>query len=196
MKTTCATVTNKGQTWLASLAILLFSLMLTACTAIAPAYQATVDNVKILQTMPDNAWAEPGHFSVVDESMNQLRIRGNPYNSPFNNSYAEYIKEALRAELQSAGRLGNKTNAVISGLVLKNDLDGSFGIGKASVIVRFTVTKSGKPIYEKVAIGETKWDSSFIGALAIPDAQRNHAEAVKQMLGKLFADPNFQKAIQ
>ncbi|MBI3729691.1 MAG: hypothetical protein HY254_15340 [Burkholderiales bacterium] len=189
-------MTHKGQTRLASLAILLFSLILTACTAVAPGYQATVDNVKILQTIPDNAWAEPGHFSVADESLNQLRIRASAYNSPFNNSFAEYIKEALRTELQTAGRLGNQTHAVISGHVLKNSLDGSVGIGTASVVVRFTVTKGGKPIYEKVAIGETKWDSSFIGALAIPDAQRNHAEAVKQMLGKLFADPDFQRAIQ
>lgn len=178
------------------LAALICTAMLAACTTVAPSYQATVDNVKVLQKMSGNGVAEVGKFTVADDSLNHLRIRASVYASPANGSFSEYIKEAVKNELASAGKLGNNTNAVISGQLLKNYLDGSYGVGKATVSVRFTVTRGTTISYEKIITGETTWDSPFVGAIAIPEAQRNHTEAVKQLLGNLFADADFQKSIQ
>lgn len=196
MKISSSTILVVSLRKIGLLAALICTAMLTACTTVAPGYQATVDNVKALQKVPGNGAADVGKFTVADESLNRLTIRASVYKSPSNGSFAEYIKEALRSELGSAGKLGSRTNAVISGQLLKNSIDGSYGVGTANVSVRFTVTHGTTISYEKIISGETKWDSPFIGAIAIPEAQRNHTEAVKQLLAKLFSDPDFQKSIQ
>ncbi len=94
------------------------AMSLTGCAAVAPKYQATVDNAKTLQATQGGV-ASVGQFTAKNASLNQLSLRGGAYTSPYNNSYADYLKEALRVELESAGKLGNNTNVIITGELLK-----------------------------------------------------------------------------
>jgi hypothetical protein len=40
-----------------------------------------------------------GQFSENDESLNKITLRGGVMSSPFNKSYAQYLKKALEEEL-------------------------------------------------------------------------------------------------
>ncbi|MFL6623645.1 MAG: hypothetical protein ACJ8KA_03695 [Sulfurifustis sp.] len=41
-----------------------------------------------------------------------------------------------------------------------------------------------------------EWESSFVGAIAIPAAQRGYDTTVKKLVTALFADKEFQNAIR
>ncbi|MFZ6689098.1 hypothetical protein ACO0K0_15255 [Undibacterium sp. SXout11W] len=177
------------------LGTIVIAMSLTGCAAVAPKYQATVDNAKTLQATQGGV-ASVGPFTAKNANLNQLSLRGGAYTSPYNNSYAEYLKEALRVELESAGKLGNNTNVVITGELLKNSLDAAIGTGTANVSARFVVTRDKNKSYDKVLSADTQWESSFVGAIAIPAARQHYADAVKQLLGKLFEDKDFQQSIK
>lgn len=176
-------------------ALLAASMLMAGCTAVSPKYQATVDNVRALQAVSAGT-VSVGQFTAKDVGLNYLTIRGSAYTSPYNDSYAEYLKEALRSELESAGKLGSKADVVITGQLLKNTLSASIGTGTATIAVQFMVIRNSSIIFDKVLSVDTQWESSFIGAIAIPVAQQNYVDTVKQVLGKLFSDKDFQRSIQ
>ena len=52
----------------------------------------------------------------------------------------------------------------------------------------------GVVVYDKTHNVVHEWESSFIGALAIPAAMQGYAAAVQKLTGQLFADPAFVQA--
>jgi TonB family protein len=171
-------------------------LALTGCAAVAPNYQPTNDNVHTLQALPGGKVAL-GQFTAKDKSLDSLTIRAGSYNSPYNGSYAEYLKAALRAELEGSGKLDAASPVVITGQLLENSLDGaSFTTGTAKVSARIVVTQSGAKTFDKVVVGASQWESSFVGAIAIPAARRNYVDTVRKLLANIFADRDFQTALR
>ncbi|WP_394781649.1 hypothetical protein [Undibacterium sp.] len=168
--------------------------LLTGCAAVSPRYAPTIDNVKVLQALPGGS-AKVGEFTAKEPALNHLSIRAGAYTSPYNDSYAEYFKEALLSELESSGKLNRASKAVITGQLLKNSVDASIGTGTAMISVRVKVDQDSAVVFDKVISAETHWESSFMGAIAIPAARSNYVNTVTQTLGKLFADPDFQRAI-
>ena len=49
-------------------------------------------------------------------------------------------------------------------------------------------------VYDKSFEAQHEWESSFIGALAIPAAMDNYAGAVQKLVGMLFADADFSSS--
>lgn len=176
--------------WLAALA---GSLTLTGCASTAPHYQATNDNVRALQAKSGGKIAL-GEFTAKEASLNQLSIRGGNYASPYAGSFAEYLKAALKSELESAGKLDSAAPVVITGELLSNSLDAAVGTGTAHISARIVVMHGKDRLFDKVVSGDRTWESSFIGAVAIPAARQNYAETVKALLANLFSDRDFLKA--
>jgi TonB family protein len=171
-------------------------LALTGCAAVAPNYQPTNDNAHTLQAIPGGK-AAVGQFTAKDKSLESLVIRAGTYSSPYNGSYAEYLKAALRAELEGAGKLDVASPVVISGQLLENSVDGAlFDVGSAKVSARFVVMQGGAKTFDKVVVGASQWESSVIGAIAIPAARRNYVDTVRKLLSNLFADRDFQAALR
>lgn len=174
--------------------VVIVGLALTGCAAVAPSYQPANDNVRALQAMPGGK-VSLGQFTAKSDDLNHITIRGGAYTSPQNDSFAEYLKAALRKELESSGRLDSKASVVITGELLKNSLDAAIGTGTAVISARIVVTRGTEKIFDKIFVGESQWESSFMGAVAIPAARRNYADTMKKLLGKLFSDVDFQKSI-
>jgi hypothetical protein len=177
------------------LAMIAAGMALTGCAAVAPNYQATIKNTRTLQANPGGG-ATVGQFNAKDDSLNHISIRGGTFSSPYGDSYSEYIKEALRIELESGGKLSDKTGAVITGELLKNTLDSGISTGTANISARVQVTRDNSRIFNKTFSVDTTWESSFVGAIAIPAAQRNYTNAIKQLIGKVVSDRDFQQAIK
>jgi hypothetical protein len=121
-----------------------------------------------------------------ESSLNSIGARASTFTSPVNGSYAAYIGKALTDELASAGKLDANASKMLSGVIEKNYLSAAgLNTNESEIAVRFKLT-DGHAV---------KWESSFMGAIAIPRAIQNYVVTVQMLLAKLYADPDFSKAL-
>ena len=62
-------------------------------------------------------------------------------------------------------------------------------------MAKFIVTKENHEIYNKDHSIQHQWDSSFVGAIAIPNAQNNYPIAVQKLIAVFLTDPEFIKVV-
>ncbi|WP_426163987.1 hypothetical protein [Pseudoduganella sp. R-34] len=171
---------------------------LSGCAMTAPNYTPSMDNVATLNNMGD-VKAKVGEFSAPagTDTPVTLSIRGSSMSSPVGGNYGAYVAEALRQELSLANKLVVGSDTLVTGKLEKNALDASgFSTGTASISARFVVSKGGVSVYESVKTVDNSWESSFIGATAIPAAVTGYHNTVQKLLASLYADPEFVKAIK
>jgi hypothetical protein len=60
---------------------------------------------------------------------------------------------------------------------------------------RFVVKRADAVKYDRVLEVNSEWESSFMGAVAIPAAVQNYQLMYRKLVGQLFDDPNFRKAL-
>lgn len=177
-------------------AVLATVLALAACANTpAPAYQPGVANLQALRAGAtpigvDDFGAAAGvndrKFGLRADSMTGAGSDG---------AFSTYLQQALEKELRNAGRLDDSAGLRLSGILTTNRLDASgFSVGRASVGARFVLTREGRIVYDKVHSVDHEWESSFIGALAIPAANQGYVATVQKLIGELFADPAFVEA--
>ena len=159
---------------------------------------ATVDNVQKAKTT-GMAPASLGEFALaagkprgMDES---LSVRGNSLKSPYQNSFAAYLKEALAVELRSAGVLDPASKTVVQGWLTDNLVDASMGTGRGRLAARFVVVRAGKTVYDRELDASASWESSFVGASAIPTAVNEYSGLYRKLVGKLLDDKAFRAAV-
>ena len=175
-------------------AILSLGLM-SGCAHVVPPYQESVENVIKLER-GGTTKVKVGEFTA-DAGLESLRSRGNKFKSPYKESFSEYLHEALQLELARAGRLDPNAGIRVDAVLQKNDLDISgFDIGSLEIAARFSVHKNGMVTYNQVKSARKEWDSSFMGAIAIPLARDAYPSVMTQLLGALFADVQFINAIR
>jgi hypothetical protein len=179
-------------------AVIALVALASGCSMMAPQYSASLTNVQALKDGGDFS-AKVGEFSATKDpgNVNPISIRGSSLSSPYGGSYALYLAEAVKQELSLAGKLSSGADVEISGVLQKNDLDGSgFSKGAGVIEARFVVKKSGQVRYDQVKLVNTEWESSFVGAVAIPKAQQEYPVLVQKLLAALYADPAFIKALK
>lgn len=175
-----------------------FAALLTGCATPMGAPQPTIDNTARLRGAPLQK-AGLGTFAVDSSkpaSLDQsVSMRGSSLHSPVNGSFAQYLKETLRAELDAAGLYDATSPAVITGTLIDTDVDAAIGTGTARLSARFVVTRNGATAFDKVLTANSSWESSFMGAVAIPLAASKYQELYRKLAGQLFEDPAFRKAL-
>lgn len=170
----------------------------SGCSLTAPQYSASLTNVQALKDAGAFS-AKVGEFSSTKDpaNANPISIRGSSLTSPYSESYALYLAEAIKQELSLAGKLSSAADVEISGILQKNDLDASgFSKGIGIMEARFVVKKSGQVRYDQVKLVNSEWESSFAGAVAIPKAQQEYPTLVQKLLAMLYADVAFIKALK
>jgi hypothetical protein len=168
-------------------------MLLSGCSIMAPGYSPSVKSVQAIK----NSGAAPVTVSkatAAKAGLNSVSLRGNPLKSPYGD-YSSYIEQALKKELTDAGLLDDKATIVIGTQLTKNDIDTSMAKGKGDIAAVFSVTKSGKKIFEKEITAHEEWESSFVGAIAIPNAMNAYPTLVNTLIANLFNDKDFVKAI-
>ncbi len=170
--------------------IVCLSFLVTACSMQAPPYQVSIENV---QTIKTNKIQKIKVGDVVSSNeLNKISMRGSKMVSPVNKSYGAYLAKALEEELKLAKAWSAISDTVITGEFLTNDIDVtgvSKGIGVASV--KFKVTRDNKEVFEKIISVNHTFESSFIGAIAIPNGQASYVHLVQKLIKKLFEDEDF-----
>lgn len=173
---------------------------LSACASLTtPPYQPANANVLTLQSI-GGCQARIGSFRTGTNTparLENLQVRVHTLTSSVDGSFASYLAEALRRELATAGCLAPEAAAVIDGMLLENRLDANgINVGVTTVGASIRVVRDGRDAYERTLSVRHEWESSFVGAIAIPTAVANYAPAVQKLLAELFADPAFRAAIR
>lgn len=177
--------------------VVLAPVLATGCALQAPSYQPSIDNVEILKKTASPAAL--GSFTVQagGAGVTAIGLRGSSMGSPVGADYAAYLANALSQELQLAGKLDPKSKVVITGLLLKNDIAaGGISTNSGEIEAQFTVINNGQERYRATHRAEMTWESSFVGAIAIPKAQQQYPLLVQKLLGQLMADTRFQGALK
>jgi len=171
----------------------MFVMLLSGCSIMAPGYTPSVKSVQAIKTS-GSAPVAVSKATVAKASLNSVSLRGNSLKSPYGD-YSSYIEQALKKELTDAGLLDEKSVLVIGSQLTKNDMDVAMGTGKGDLAAVFTVTKAGKKIFEKEITAHEEWESSFVGAIAIPNAMKAYPTLVNTLVTNLFKDKDFLKSI-
>ncbi|MBL8320088.1 MAG: hypothetical protein JNJ42_16885 [Burkholderiaceae bacterium] len=135
----------------------------------------------------------PGRPPLMDTELSG-GLRGGNVSAP-SGSYSQHLKETLRAELHSAGLLDPQSKLVIEGQLTDSKVDAAIGTGTARLAARFQVVRDGKPSFDKELVAEDSWDSSFVGAVAIPRAIERYGAIYKMLVSKLLDDSDFRRAL-
>lgn len=174
------------------------AILSVGCAMQAPPYSPLVDHAELLRkTAP--AGIALGSFSVQAGAVGAtgIGLRGNTMSSPVGSDYAAYLADALQRELTLAGKLDPKSRIVVSGVLLKNDISaGGMSTNSGEIEASFAVVADGQERYRRTLRAEASWDSSFIGAVAIPKAQAQYPLLVQKLLGQLFSDAAFAAALR
>lgn len=109
-------------------------------------------------------------------------------------SFAQYLRAALVGDLKSAGKFDDASPISVGAELTDNQLTTGISEGSALLAARFTVRKADQVVFDKPLRQESHWSSSFIGAIAIPDAFNHYTEQYSLLLNLLYADPDFKKA--
>lgn len=173
------------------------AVLLGACSMVAPPYSPSVDNIESLKSMPA-AHARLGEFSSTPGPANYypVPLRADSMRSPVGKSFGDYLADAMTRELTMAGKLSPQSDVEIKATLITNDIDAGLAQGSAKLAARFVVTRSGDIRYDNVVSAQTQWDSAFAAMIAVPKAREEYPIAVQKLLGALYADPAFRKAIE
>ena len=180
-----------------ALAIVSFLAMAGCTTLVAPPYApdyAMIDQLKREKLRP----VAVGEFTPTDPeaSVNRLTLRGGPFRPP-NGTFADYLASAIRSDLADLGILDPKSDRKIHAQLLRNELDVS-GIvtGEGRIAILLTVTKAGARIFEREYQADTSFESSFMGAIAVPKGQSEYPRLVRALLARVYTDPAFLAALR
>lgn len=190
------TVARRSMT----LGLCLSVLLLGACaTATLPEPMASASTVGVLRGA-NLAPASVGEFKLADGKPVALDqgltggLRGSNITAP-GGSFAQHLRATLVAELRSAGLIDDKSNTVITGQLTDSMVDAAIGTGTARLAARFVVRKDGKVTFDKELAITDSWESSFVGAVAIPLAIEKYGALYRGLVAKLTADPEFKLAL-
>lgn len=172
-------------------------LALFGCAVTLPSPTATAGTTQQLRDT-DIAPLATGRFALApgkNPSMDQSQggLRGSSV-AASTGSFAQYLRDVIVAELKSAGLYDEKSPIVIDAQLVDSQLDAAITTGTGRLAARFTVTRQSKLVYDKELSVDGRWESSFVGAVAIPEAINRYGELYKLLAAKLFSDPDFLKA--
>jgi len=147
-----------------------------------------------LQTMQAGKFTlAPGKPSEMDRSLSGLR--GSSL-TPARGSFAQLLKDTFVLELTAAGLYDASSPLVVEAELTDSRVDAAIGTGTGRLAARFTVKRSGALLYDRELAVDASWESSFMGAVAIPMAMDQYRALYKALVLKLIDDPDFRKATQ
>ncbi|HET6786984.1 MAG TPA: hypothetical protein VFW84_10830 [Aquabacterium sp.] len=170
--------------------------LITGCATQAPPYQASIDNVQVLQQKL-SAKVRVGAFTVKPGAVGEktIALRAVSMAAP-NGDYGVYLGDAVKSELSLAKRLDQASPLELSGTLLGNDIDTAMGTASGYAEAQFVIAKDGQVRFSKVKRGQQSWESSFAGPVAIPKAQQQYPLIIQQLLSSLYSDPDFVNALK
>lgn len=186
-------MTSKRQFFLALPLTALACIFMVGCAGPAPNYTPSVDNVERLKKTASSE-VKVGTFATKPgmQSADAIALRASSMVSPVGKNYGDYLSAALRSELELAKLHAPNSPVEVSGTLLHNNINaGGIQTNDGQLEAQFVVKKGEEVRYDKVKKITRQWEGAFAGAVAIPQAANNYPLMVQDLLGALFADPDF-----
>ncbi len=178
--------------------IVVMGLTAAGCAQTLGSHQASLQTVEMLRSsnIPPMRVGQfalaPGRPSSMDRSVG---IRSVSLSSPDGASFAEYLGKVLETDLRAAGKLDPNSNLIVQGLLTDSDVSAGIADGTASLGAKFSLLREGKTLFEKSLMVHSEWGSSFVGAIAIPDAVNHYSSLYEELILQLLADQDFKSAL-
>jgi hypothetical protein len=191
-------MTSKRPIFLALPLTALACIFMAGCAGPAPNYTPSVDNVERLKKTASSE-VKVGTFSTKPgmQSADAMSLRASSMVSPVGKNYGDYLAAALRSELELAKLHAPNSLVEVSGTLLHNNINaGGIQTNDGQLEAQFVVKKGEDVRYDKVKKITRQWEGAFAGAVAIPQAANNYPLMVQDLLGALFADPDFITALK
>lgn len=176
--------------------ILFVGLIVTGCASVKmPEPTASMGNLEKLRAA-NMVPAKAGNFKSSTPSLDSdlSGLRGSSLHAA-SGSFSQQLKSEIIVELKSAGLYDEASKVTIEGLLTDSKVDAAIGTGTARLAARFTVDRDEKRVFDKELSVESSWESSFVGAVAIPEAINHYSALYKALVGKLFEDSEFLAAV-
>lgn len=175
---------------------LVFTIVLTGCASVkmevAGATPATVEKLRASNMAPAMVGTfelAPGKEHFVDTQLGGLRGASLV---PSKGTWSQHLKDTLITELTAARLYDTASRYVIEGQLIDSQVDAPAGTGTARLVARFMVKKEGSMVYDKEITADASWESSFMGAVAVPTAMNQYGALYKKLITKLVDDPAFR----
>ncbi|WP_395457465.1 hypothetical protein [Acidovorax delafieldii] len=191
-------MTSKRPIFLALPLTALACIFMVGCAGPAPNYTPSVDNVERLKKTASSEM-KVGTFATKPgmQSADAISLRASSMVSPVGKNYGDYLAAALRSELELAKLHAPNSPVEVSGTLLQNNINaGGIQTNAGQLEAQFVVKKGEEVRYDKVKKITRQWEGAFAGAVAIPQAANNYPLMVQDLLGALFADPDFVASLK
>lgn len=173
--------------------------MLFGCAAVKlPPPEASASTVEKLRAAPlrkmtTGAFAlATGKPAEMDQTLGGLR--GSSL-APATGGFSQYLKSEIDVELKAAGLYDPASDTVVKGELTDSMVDASIGTGRGRLAARFMVDRASQRVFDKELSVDATWESSFVGAVALPMAINQYTSLYKSLVGRLFEDPAFRAAV-
>jgi hypothetical protein len=176
--------------------LVVLSAFTSGCATTLAPHQPSLDTVTLLRSSGIAKLAvgdfklAPGAKPDIDRSVTARASTA----SPAEGTFSAYLKAALVSDLKASGLYDADAPLAVQGQLVDAQLDTGMSTGKTLVSAHFQVMHSGQTVFDKTLKDEHTWESSFIGAVAIPRALNEYQAGYANLLGQLYKDPDFLSA--
>lgn len=175
------------------------SVLLSACATQLAAPTSTFDNVSRLRadSLPALALGEFTRGPEISEGLDRsISIRADSLRPPSGGTFSGFLRTTIETELSGAGKLDAASPYTLSGQLRRSEVSTGGSMSQAALAAQFRLTRGGAVIYERELTVTDEWPSSFIGAIAIPDATNHYTGLYPRLFSALLDDPEFQAAVR
>jgi hypothetical protein len=189
---------NRLRTFQYAILMLLGTNLIGCASVTMPPPTASASTVEKLRTanlvpsMVGNFTLAPDRDPDMDRKVGGLR--GSSIHAA-SGSYSQQLKDVIITELKAAGLYDEKSQIQIEGQLTDSQVDAAIGTGTARLAAHFTVNRAGKRVFDKELSVDAQWESSFVGAIALPAAINQYTSLYKSLAAKLFDDQDFRTAL-
>jgi hypothetical protein len=188
-----------GRTHFVGLVVSIAILTLGGCVSVKMS-EPTASPASVLSLRSANlAPARVGTFRVDPAARPDLDrkvggLRGSSLGAA-GGSFARQLGGQVAADLEAAGLLDDASATVIDGVLTDSFVDAAVGKGKGRLAARFTITRDARVVLDKALAVDATWESSFVGAIALPAAIDQYGAMYRTLAGKLYEDAEFRTAM-
>lgn len=182
------------------LALAALALLVVGCATPPMAeHRPTLRNVQALRAAEVPA-IELGTFELAPGRPARMdrviEIRASVLHAPNDGTFSNYLRQTLQTELQAAGKLAADADVVLSAQLTQSAIATSPPDSRGTVAARFVLTRAGSVVFDRELVVNEEWPSSFIGAIAIPQAMDRYTALYPTLVNALLTDPEFRAALR
>lgn len=126
----------------------------------------------------------------------EIRLRAAGIKPPNGSTFSSYMGELITDQLRIVGKHDPRSSLELSGTMVENRANPAIGQASGTLAFEFLLTRRGELVFRKILRADQRWDSSLIGALAIPEAELQYTALYPKLIENLMQDPEFQGAIK